>query len=792
MKLNSSWKINQGKLNLYTGGKLILVVAESLRDIEILSTLLKRENYVVQGLQNHLLNSNAFEKKSPDLIILDLDIKKIEYFLKSNGGKRETPIIFVNALKDSEAVTNALHLGCEDFVTKPINPTELSLRVRTQIGLNSMRKRLEYVNLALEESVMNRTKELEETNKRLRVSEERWQFALEGSGDGVWDWNLHTNEVFFSRRWKEMLGYSEYDTWDTYEEWTRHIHPDDVGWVTDAIQWHLSGNSSSYQSEHRVIRKDGSYIWVLSRGKVIKSFDGKPSRMVGTHTDISERKKIERNLHDAKAEAEIANRLKSQFLANMSHEIRTPLNAVLGFAEILKDKVGDKHDLLEYVLGIQKSGRNLLNLINDILDIAKIEAGRLEIKYSPVNLIAIINDIKQIFSIQTSLKRLKFEITIDDHLPPVILMDELRLRQILFNLIGNAIKFTEKGGVDVNVRAINKKESENKIDIIFEIKDTGIGIAPRDIGSIFEPFKQQQGQDNLRYGGSGLGLSIAKRLVEMMNGSITLDSEVGKGSKFTFIMPNTMISNQPIEKNLIENFLPEKIEFISAKILLVEDNEANRQVVIGFLENTNLKVSVAENGKIALEMLEKEKFDLILMDMNMPTMGGKETSLYIKQNELNKQIPIIALTAMAMEEDRADIMTFVNSYISKPIDRSGLFMEIAKYIPSVGSENNEDNYDYPYRNFIINLDFLIQENQISEEFISHYKTWYLESEIARKSLNTNRLKAFIFELRELSQSFNIQIFIDYSNYLIQLLNSFTIDKLSIALGELDQAYGKLK
>ena len=782
---------------MYTGGKFILVIADSAAELEIISFLLKRDGYLVHTVASNQVEFTTLEKNLPDLILIDINLEEIDkdelyQYFNSISSAREIPIICINPFHHSDEARKALEAGCSDFLIKPINPTELSIRVKTQLELNAIRKRLEYVNLALEESVMIRTRELQDANMRLRVSEERWQFALEGSGNGVWDWNLVTNEVFFSKRWKEMLGYNEDDTWDKYEEWTRHIHPDDVGWVTDAIQLHLSGNKSSYESEHRVICKDGNYIWVLSRGKVIKSIDGKPSRMVGTHTDITERKKIESNLHKAKAEAEVANRLKSQFLANMSHEIRTPMNAVLGFAEILKDKIGDNPDLLEYLSGIQKSGKNLINLINDILDIAKIEAGRLEIIYSAVNLNSIINDIKQIFSIHTASKKLKFEVTIDDHLPHSIVLDELRLRQVLFNLIGNAIKFTDKGGVDINVRGFRKGGNKHRIDLVFEVSDTGVGIAPGEIDTVFEPFKQQQGQNALRYGGSGLGLSIAKRLVEMMNGSISLESKLGHGSKFTISMPDLEISDIPAEKNM-EALIPvPHIKFMPAKILLVEDNEANRQVVNGFLEKSNLSIYEAFNGRVAIEMLKEQDFDLILMDIHMPVMGGRETSWIIRQNEKYKKIPIIVLTAFAMEEDISEVRSFADSYLSKPITKQSLLIEIAKFIPVMEESNDVDKIEFAVEGFLGKLNDLVLAKKIPDEFIQHYKVWYADSETARKSLNTSRLKIFILDLKTLSDTYRAELFVQYSNYLIQLINSFSIGKLSTALGGLDQAYGRLK
>jgi len=779
--------------NLNISGKLILVVEDSKEEQNVLSNILLKEGYLVLPITSFELEGFNLGEKIPDLILLNISIldihgEKICSYIKSKFIFQEIPVLCINSLGDSAQVMKAYDSGCVDFITKPIEPLELLIRIKTQLELNALRVHLKFVNLELEKSVNKRTRELEETNLRLKISEERWQFALEGSGDGVWDWNLNTNEVFFSKRWKQMLGYSDDDMWDTYEEWTRHIHPDDVGWVTDSIQLHLSGTTTGYQSEHRVICKDGSYIWVLSRGKVIKTIDGNPSRMVGTHTDISERKKIEENLQKAKVDAESANRLKSEFLANMSHEIRTPMNAILGFAEILKDKIGDDSELLEYLSGIQKSGKNLINLINDILDIAKIEAGRLDIRYLPVNLANVINEIKQIFFIQTSLKHLKFEITIDDDLPKNILLDELRLRQVLFNLIGNAVKFTEIGGINVNVRSFAHETVPNKVDLIFEIQDTGIGIAPDEIDTIFEPFKQPQEQNNLRYGGSGLGLSIAKRLAEMMKGSIRLESQLGKGSKFSILIKDVQVATDQTKNTPTASVTySSETKFKAANILLVEDIESNRKVVLGFLENMNLTIFEAANGKIAMEMLKERDFDLILMDIQMPEMGGKETSLLIKQNEKYKNIPIIVLTAFAMKEDILEFQTFSDGYLSKPITKTSLITELSKFIPLSRQEHTEEKPE-----FLTEIDILLQENRLPVDFINNYNIWYTESELARKSLNTNLLKKFISDLQTLSERYDLKPFIQFAIELKHLVNSFSISKLSNSLNELEIIYNRFK
>jgi PAS domain S-box-containing protein len=400
--------------------------------------------------------------------------------------------------------------------------------------------------------------------------------------------------------------------------------------------------------------------------------------------DITERKKLEADkaqtieyLRLAKEEAEKANRLKSEFLAHMSHDIRTPMNSVIGFTEIIKDKLGANSEVNSELEAIQKSGKTLIGLLNDILDLARIEAGLMEMKLTSVSLKNIIEDVLEIFSPQAKSKNIDFILNFSETMPHFFLLDELRMRQILLNLIGNAIKFTEKGAITLNLRGF--ENLKNLYDVEIDIMDTGIGIPKQDFSKIFEPFIQQRFQDSKRYGGSGLGLSITKRLVELMNGKIFLESEVGKGTKFTVKLFGLIASDFTEEKKVV---LPwETIEFLKSRILLVEDVEENRKVVKGLLRKTNLEIVEAENGKLAIERLKNETFDLILMDIQMPILDGREASILIKENPEYKHIPIVILSADAMQEEIADYKNYSESYLPKPIEKKMLFEILANYLP---------------------------------------------------------------------------------------------------------------
>ncbi len=391
--------------------------------------------------------------------------------------------------------------------------------------------------------------------------------------------------------------------------------------------------------------------------------------------DITEKKEIENKLIKAKEQAENANRLKTEFLANMSHEIRTPMNAIIGFSDILFEQVKDP-ELKSFTKKIKLSSNNLLRLIEDILDISKIEAGHLEIHNRPADIQSILSETEKLYTEKAKNKNINFKITANSNIPKSLLIDDFRIKQILINLIDNAIKFTDKGSVFVDTEY--EAADKNKIKLFFSVKDTGIGIASENSELIFENFRQANYKKNTIPEGTGLGLAISKRLAELMNGTISVKSKLGIGSEFILTLNDVKISEQKtiIQKNNIRDFYAEGIN-----IILAEDNEINRQLITVFLENQNINIKEANNGKEVLKILEEYIPDLILMDIQMPVLDGYEATKIIKKDNRFKNIPVVALSAHAIKDVVAKYHTIFDDYLTKPVSREDLLKSVAKFTP---------------------------------------------------------------------------------------------------------------
>lgn len=449
------------------------------------------------------------------------------------------------------------------------------------------------------------------TEEALRASESRWQFALEGSGDGIWDWNSENDQVFFSKQWKAMLGYAESEIGSDLSEWQDRVHPDDLDNCLLALEKHYNGKTNIYMNEHRMLCKDGSYKWILDRGKVIEwTEDGKPLRMIGTHTDTTERKLLENALIVARENAEKASQAKSDFLANMSHEIRTPLNGVIGFSDLLM-RTDLNQVQKKYMETVYLSASSLLDLINDILDFSKIESGKMELYKERINIYDLLHQIAEIVKHKAYEKGLELILNISPKVPRNIFVDSLRLRQILLNLIGNALKFTLKGEIQIKISA--EPKDNNEYELLFEVIDTGIGISPENRDKIFEVFSQADTSTTRQFGGTGLGLSISSKLLNLFNSKMELESERDKGSRFFFKIL-TLADNERNTEPALEEI---------KKVMVLDDNETNLLVIHEMLTYKGIQVDCFRSPKDALNTISSGTFyDVVITDFNMPEVNG--------------------------------------------------------------------------------------------------------------------------------------------------------------------------
>jgi len=423
--------------------------------------------------------------------------------------------------------------------------------------------------------------------------------------------------------------------------------------------------------EARALRKDGSSFPVLVRGSHYES-GGKTLGMVAV-LDLSAIKEKEKQLILAKLEAEESTEAKSNFLANMSHEIRTPMNGIIGMAKLMeKTLLSEKQKY--YLKTISTSSSSLLSIINDILDFSKIEAGKLEIDKIDFNLKHLVDDVVSIVEYKALEKGLLFEIVYDGNIPMFVNGDKLRISQILVNLLNNAIKFTHNGFVKLII--VNKENN-----FTFEVKDSGIGINKQDQSKLFKSFTQGDTSTTRKYGGTGLGLSISKELVKLLGGSIALESEIDKGSSFSFSI-NLQTSLRKVEEIHKKVYSIEELHQLNtSNILLVEDNIINQEIIIGLLDGSGINIYIANNGAQAVEMFSenKDRYELILMDLQMPVMGGIEATKIIR--DTGSKIPIIALTANAMKEDvQLTKEVGMNEHLNKPIDLERLFEVLLTFV----------------------------------------------------------------------------------------------------------------
>lgn len=809
-------------------------------------------------------------------------------------------------------------------------------------------------------SVSTDISERKKAEKEFMNIQEQYKLAVQGSNDGIWDWDIKNNTLFLSEKWKEMMGYKDIELENNFGTFEKLLHPDDKEMVFAALDKYFNSNRKIYEVEFRFRHKKGHYLWILARGQALRDKDGKPYRMAGSHSDITSRKIAEESLkryaemhklltniaskyinmplnevHDsiqksleemgrfvnadraylfdydwenqvtnntyewceegitpqidelqgiplemmtewleshtkgetmyipsvqelpegdtvreilepqeiksliavpmmhgklcigfagfdsvkkyhnytenelkildlftqmlvnirmrtegevalieAKREAESANKAKSEFLANISHEIRTPMNAILGFSEVMLNTV-QSNQQRSYLKTILNSGKTLLSLINDILDLSKIEAGRLEISPEPIDIQVVLHEIGQIFAQKLEEKGLDYIIDIADNFPPSITIDEVRFRQILLNIVGNAIKFTDYGYIKLKLRVLS--ENSGIIAFSIDVEDSGIGINKEDQAKIFESFSQKSGQDSKKYGGTGLGLAISRRLCELMNGEITLESEEGRGSTFTITFYDIKYSDDVVEHKDEFSWNEEEIIFENLKILVVDDVPSNRDLVLSYLNNYNLTCYEAENGRVAVESTLAFKPDLVFMDIRMPGMTGYEATEIIKTDENTKDIPIVALTASTMRSETETILKLFDGYLRKPIQKKSLINEMCRHLPFQKIEKAPENKNVGEIDEIFNdmpeMEAKKIKSILKKDFINKIDNLIL-------MMNVDEISEFSNKLIVFANSENISILQKFNEKLTQAIAGFEFEEIEELLESLRKIVNK--
>ena len=593
----------------------------------------------------------------------------------------------------------------------------------------------------------------------------RLTLATLAGGIGVWEIDIVRNIVFADNQMYKLFGFEKKDTDETFESWLARIHPDDSGRVNAEIETVILGEKD-FNTEFRVCWPNGSVHNIRALATVLLDDLGKPLRMIGANWDITEQKKAEADLLKATQEAEMANKAKSVFLANMSHEIRTPLNAIIGFSQLMnRDKLLSDSQK-EYNNSIIRAGEHLLALINDILELSKMEAGRLELNSKNVDLKALIADIQLMFKGPAQSKHLRFILETAADVPQYIIVDENKLRRIFINLIGNAIKFTDEGGVAVHIRV--EKSLENKNHLVVEIQDSGLGISKNESSKLFKHFIQTSTGIN-KSSGSGLGLALSRELAILMGGDISFSSEAGKGSIFTFSVEIENGDASAVQSVINKRVVGIENQTKEYRILVVDDKEENLQVVVNLLTMVGFETKEAVNGQDAICKFETWNPHLILMDMRMPVMDGYEATRLIKLTEKGKQTPIIALSASSFNDERQkSIMLGMQGHIRKPFRESELFSVIGDILDIKFTYEEEILFDKE-RYFV---DF-IDDEEISDKIAK------LPDALAAKMIAAVAV-ADLDKLIELIKSIDSDNS-DLAAHLMTLANNYDYDYLKLLL-----------
>jgi len=763
----------------------ILIADDEPDSLEILSESLKDLGYRIRGVPDGQAALDRIRAKLPDLVLLDVHMPRLDGFsvcriLKEDERFRDLPVIFISSLDDELDKVKGFRSGGVDYITKSMGLEELRVRVQTALDLGNSRKTLRRLNADLFRQYEN---------------------LFENVPVGILNFNSDGKVLKVNRTFLEMTGYNDREL--TEENLKDMTLREDSGGLEELLNRPWQTGMPEIDRELRFLKKDGSVIW--GKLKIRFHWTGSQSTSYGIAAveDITEQKKIgeelaryrdrleilvdertgelERSrlaalnlvqdanyqkmraeealgrlealnaeLRKAKDAAETANRAKSAFLTNMSHEIRTPMNAVLGFSEILRQQEDDARKK-KYLDSIHTSGEALLSLINNVLDLSKIEAGKLELQFSSVSLRSLLREMETLFFHRAENKGLSLVTRTASGVPDRVVLDDTRLRQVLINLIGNAVKFTDRGAVTVSADC-GADETSGPVDLLIQVEDTGIGIPADQQAGIFLPFQQVAGQKQSEYGGTGLGLSITRRLVEIMGGRISVESREGVGTVFRVTLPGVEVAEGPSDESVEPSFRARDIRFESAVILIADDIDFNRDVFYSYLKEWDFRFFFAENGEEAVRLAREEKPDLILMDIKMPVMDGYEASRILKSDDSVRHIPIVAVTASALKQEEELILQCCDGYLRKPVSRADLVREMMRFIPGRYSEREETE---PEESVLFDV--------IREEHLEQFRSALSTGDFGRVSTlcsdleqEDDRSRGFCRKLREMADQYDVE------------------------------------
>jgi PAS domain S-box-containing protein len=679
----------------------ILLVDDLPENLFALEVILSTEDYLcVKANSGNDSLKILLHEQDFAIILIDVQMPLMDGFetvelIRQIEKLKHVPIIFLTASMDNpEQIFKGYEAGAVDYMIKPLSPEILKAKVAVFVDLYKKTQEL-----------LVQAEQLKKLNSELTAQKLLSEYSLsliEASHDPLFTINaegkitdMNNASVNVTGILREKLIGTEFVDYFTEPQKAREVYQN------------VFEKESITDSPLILRHKNGKLTDVLFNGSVYKDVKENVLGVVMVARDVTDQKRIEKELteakvfaelttliaEEAKSKAEDAMKAKQQFLSNMSHEIRTPMNAIIGFTKVLiKTDLTDKQN--EYFNAIKVSGDALIVLIDDILDLAKVDAGKMTFEKTPFKMATSLSAMLHLFETKIKEKNLKLVKNYDTKIPEVLVGDPVRLHQIILNLVSNSLKFTTKGQITVSVDLIHE---DNKTVIIqFAVTDTGIGIAAEKIPTIFENFQQATSGTSRLYGGTGLGLAIVKQLVETQGGSIEVESQIDHGSTFSFTL-SFLKTKAEAKSEPLETKLDSEIKNI--KVLVVEDIALNQLLMKTLLDDFGFERDVADNGKIAIEMLQKNSYDIILMDLQMPEMNGFEATEYIR-NTMNSHIPIIALTADVTTIDVAKCKTVgMNDYIAKPVDEKVLYSKIVELVKnsslkksevSTGNENSQN------------------------------------------------------------------------------------------------------